>query len=62
MAKKGNVKFCPINKETWESRSKEHDCGGLNSYHCLSDTENRKWERCVEKALIKEGCSYMYYE
>lgn len=55
MAKKGNVKFCPINKETWESRAIEHDCGGLNSYHCLSDTENRKWEGCVEKALIKEG-------
>lgn len=55
MAKEGNVKYCPVNKEMWEAHAIEVDCGGLNSYHCLSDNEGRKWERCVEKALIKEG-------
>lgn len=58
MAKEGNVKHCPIVKDTWEARALEIDCGGLNSYHCLTDNEGKKWERCVEKALINEGNSY----
>lgn len=61
MAKEGNVKHCPIVKDTWEARAIEIDCGGLNSYHCLTDNEGRKWERCVEKALIKEGNSYVQH-
>eukprot|EP00105_Crassostrea_gigas_P004985 XP_011418407.1 PREDICTED: uncharacterized protein LOC105321698 [Crassostrea gigas] len=55
MAKEGNVEYCPIIKDMWEARAIEVDCGGLNSYHCLTDNEGRKWERCVEKSLIKEG-------
>lgn len=62
MVKKGNVKFCFINKEIWELCVIEYDCGGFNLYYCLFDIENRKWEGCVEKVFIKEGCSYMYYE
>ena len=26
-------------------------------YHCLSDNEGRKWEKCVQQSLIKEGKS-----
>lgn len=52
-----NLDVCPITKETWEKRAEEKsvDCGGQSVYHCLADNEGRKWERCVEKSLIKEG-------
>lgn len=61
MVQEGNVNICPITKEEWEARAKEkqyaYDCGGQNVYHCLADNEGRKWERCVEKSLIKKGIS-----
>lgn len=57
MTKEGVVKFCPITEKRWKARAKNVNCAGLNSYHCLSDNEDRKWERCIEKALIKEGNS-----
>ncbi|XP_065929955.1 uncharacterized protein [Magallana gigas] len=52
----GNVDACPVTKETWEARAeaKKADCGGQSVYHCLADSEGRKWERCVEKTRIKE--------
>lgn len=32
-------------------------------YHCLADIEGGKWERCVEKSLIKEGyCPIFTYK
>lgn len=57
MTQQGNVDVCPVTKETWEARAeaKKADCGGQSVYHCLADSEGRKWEKCVEKALIKEG-------
>lgn len=57
MTQGGNVVFCPVTRETWEERAKAKsgDCGGQSVYHCLSDNEGRKWERCVEKSLVKEG-------
>lgn len=54
----GIVKVCPITEKMWKARAKNVNCAGLNSYHCLSDNEDRKWERCIEKSLIKEGNSY----
>lgn len=54
----GIVKFFPITKETWEARAEKGNCAGLNSYHCLSNNMDRKWERCIKKTLIKEGTSY----
>lgn len=57
MTQKGNVHLCPVTRKTWEERAKAKsgDCGGQSVYHCLSDSEGWKWERCVEKSLIKEG-------
>ncbi|XP_065934335.1 uncharacterized protein [Magallana gigas] len=55
MTMEGIVKVCPITEKMWKTRAKNVNCAGLNSYHCLSDNEDRKWERCIEKALIKEG-------
>lgn len=57
MTYNGNVDVCPINKKTWEERAeaKSGDCGGQSVYHCLADSEGKKWERCVEKSLVKEG-------
>lgn len=57
MSQKGNVDVCPVTMKTWKDReeAKREDCGGQSVYHCLSDNEDRKWERCVEKSLIKEG-------
>ncbi|XP_078336199.1 uncharacterized protein LOC111138215 isoform X2 [Crassostrea virginica] len=53
----GNTDSCPVTKEAWEKRAAERDseCGGESVYHCLSDNEGRKWERCVLRSLIKEG-------
>lgn len=59
MTQKGNVDECPITKETWEERAKSGDCGGQKVYHCLADYEGWKWERCVEKSLVKEGISFL---
>lgn len=61
MTQQGNVDVCPVTKETWEARAeaKKADCGGQSVYHCLADSEGRKWEKCVEKALIKEGVCYL---
>lgn len=57
MTQGGNVVFCPVTRETWEehAKAKSGDCGGQSVYHCLSYNEDRKWERCVEKSLVKEG-------
>lgn len=57
MRQGGNVDVCPVTKEAWEERAKAKsgDCGGQSVYHCLTDNEGRKWERCVEKSLMKEG-------
>lgn len=57
MTYKGNVDVCPVTKEEWEERAvaKHGECGGQNVYHCLADIEGRKWERCVEKSLVKKG-------
>lgn len=57
MSQKGNVDFCPVTMKTWMDRAeaKHGDCGGQSVYHCLVDNEGRKWEKCVEKSLIKEG-------
>lgn len=56
-AEKGNVDVCPVTKETWEARAeaKKADCGGQSVYHCLSDIEGRKWEKCVQRTLVIEG-------
>nr|XP_022345787.1 uncharacterized protein LOC111138215 isoform X2 [Crassostrea virginica] len=53
----GNTDACPVTKEAWEKRAaeRETECGGESVYHCLSDNEGRKWERCVLQSLIKEG-------
>ena len=53
----GNIDACPVTKEAWEKRAAERDseCGGESVYHCLSDNEGRKWEKCVLQSLIKKG-------
>lgn len=57
MTDKGKVDVCPVTKDAWEERAeaKSGECGGQNVYHCLADIEGRKWERCVEKSLVKKG-------
>lgn len=62
MTYKGNVDVCPVTKEEWEERAvaKHGECGGQNVYHCLTDIEGGKWERCVEKSLVKQGISLSY--
>lgn len=61
MSQKGNVDACPVTEEAWEerARAKSGDCGGQSVYHCLTDNEGEKWERCVETALIKEGNTFL---
>lgn len=57
MTQGGNVDVCPITKEAWEERAKaiSEECDGQSEYHCLADRNGRKWERCVEKSLVKGG-------
>jgi hypothetical protein len=53
----GNVDSCPITKDAWETRAllKKSDCGGQSVYHCLADSRDRKWERCVERTQLIGG-------
>lgn len=62
MTYKGNVDVCSVTKEEWEERAvaKHGECGGQIVYHCLADSEGGKWERCVEKSLVKQGISLSY--
>ena len=57
MKSEGNVDACPVTKDSWISRAglKKADCGGGTVYHCLTDSSNNKWEKCLEKTLILEG-------
>ncbi|XP_078336204.1 uncharacterized protein LOC111133377 isoform X3 [Crassostrea virginica] len=59
---KGNVDACPVTKDSWISRAglKKADCGGGTVYHCLTDSNNNKWEKCLEKTLILEGNCPMF--
>lgn len=54
----GIVKVCFIIEKMWKICVKNVNCVGFNFYYCLFDNEDRKWERCIEKVLIKEGNSY----
>lgn len=47
----------PVTKKAWDARAKTKsgDCGRQSVYHCLTDSEGGKWERCVEKTLVIEG-------
>lgn len=55
----GKVNACPETKEAWEARAeaKRAGCHYEEVYHCLSDKDGNKWEKCLQKTLILQGKS-----
>nr|XP_022338666.1 uncharacterized protein LOC111134132 isoform X4 [Crassostrea virginica] len=53
----GKVNACPETKEAWEARAeaKRAGCHYEEVYHCLSDKDDNKWEKCLQKTLILQG-------